>query len=397
MLQTLALARGGDIGVCADTPNTEAAIAACTRLYEKAGLGAHDSAIVLGNRGAAFKLLGKYEEAIVDFTTAIELEPKNPQYRCQRGDVLLKKREFAQAITDFDAAIKVAPRLAWALAGRGHAYLAQGNADLATTDFTEALRTKPGNANYLYFRGRANAQRDQYDLAEHDFQEVLASPTLKQRLPKERASVLALHGFSLLKLKRAADAKPDVEEAMRLAPRNTFALTVMGAIERELGHKTEAKDYFQRALAIDPKAEVAQRALAKLEGTHDGAVATAPATEPAPAVSNPGGPGNTTLTPPASPPTDAAAPDAVAAAPARDDAKELPANVAKPPDEPADFKASTPTAQPTSEAANSSEPEKPKPEKLANRDDDDGTGPAEDLCARYFPTVGQTLLVACGR
>src|SRR5450631_3450561 len=121
---TAAAARGADIGVCADTPNSEAAVAACTRLYEKAGLSGHNRAMVLGNRGAAFKLLGKYDEATADFSTAIELDPRNPQYHCQRGDVLLKKREFAQAIADFDAAIKVEPHLAWAHAGRGHAYLA---------------------------------------------------------------------------------------------------------------------------------------------------------------------------------------------------------------------------------------------------------------------------------
>src|SRR5262245_53742072 len=83
-------ARGsrGDDAECANTPKAEAAIAACTRLYENEGLGSRNRAIALGNRGAAYKMLGRYDDAIADFGLAISLNPGNPQYYCQRGDVL---------------------------------------------------------------------------------------------------------------------------------------------------------------------------------------------------------------------------------------------------------------------------------------------------------------------
>ena len=172
-----AYARGGaDSQKCADTPDSEAAIAACTRLVEAGGLGAHNRAIVLGNRAAALKLLGRYDEAVADLARAIELDPDNPQYRSQRGDVLSRKQQYAEAIADYTKAIEVAPRNPWPHFGRGHAYLAQGNAELAAADFTEALRAKPDNINYLYFRGRANVQRKEYKAAEQDFsQDVVAA------------------------------------------------------------------------------------------------------------------------------------------------------------------------------------------------------------------------------
>ena len=56
------------------------------RAYTKtAGSGLRNRAIALGNRGAAYKMLGRYDEAIADFGLAIELDPDNSQYYCQRA------------------------------------------------------------------------------------------------------------------------------------------------------------------------------------------------------------------------------------------------------------------------------------------------------------------------
>ena len=90
---------------CAHTPNADAAIAACTRLYESGTLGPRNRAIALGNRGVALNFLGRYDRAIGDFTAAIGLDPRNPQYFCQRGDALRKKRVFKDAIADYTAAL----------------------------------------------------------------------------------------------------------------------------------------------------------------------------------------------------------------------------------------------------------------------------------------------------
>src|ERR1043165_9648956 len=51
---------------CADTPNAETAIAACTRLYESAALGPSNRAIALGNRGAAQKFVGRDRQGVLE-------------------------------------------------------------------------------------------------------------------------------------------------------------------------------------------------------------------------------------------------------------------------------------------------------------------------------------------
>ena len=255
---------------CAGTPNAEAAIEACTRLYESGSLGPRNRAIALGNRGVALKFLGRYDRAIGDFTAAIGLDPRNPQYFCQRGDALRKKQAFKDAIADYTAALSRAPGSLCAYHGRAQAYLAQGNTQQALAEVATGLRTKPASLQLLVLRGRANRQAKFYDAAFTDFSQALASKSQSSLRPDDRATIRSERALVLLKLDRSADARADVDEALRLAPENASAIATMGSIDEQLGHKPEAIASYSRALAIKPDLEDAKRGLERLtlrEGT----------------------------------------------------------------------------------------------------------------------------------
>ena len=68
----------------------------------------------------------------------------------------------------------------------------------------------------------------------------------------------------LLKLDRSADARADVDEALRIAPKNASAIATMGSIDEQLGRKPEAIASYSRALAIKPDLEDAKRGLERL-------------------------------------------------------------------------------------------------------------------------------------
>jgi tetratricopeptide (TPR) repeat protein len=270
-----------DDGQCADTPNAETAIAACTHLYENGTLGPINRAIALGNRGAAAKFLGRYDRAMADFTLAIGLDPRNPQYFCQRGDVLRRQRAFKDAVADYTAALARAPGSACAYKGRGQAYLAQGNTQQALADIAQALRSKPGSFQLLVLRGRANNQAKQYELAIADFSQALASKSQSSLPPNDRAAIRSERALALLKLDRSADARADVEEALRIAPENASTIATMGLIDEELGRKPEATASYTRALAIKPDLEDAKRGLERL-GLPAATTPQAPAPAPEP-------------------------------------------------------------------------------------------------------------------
>ena len=268
---------------CADTPHAEAAIAACTRLYESGTLGPLNRAIALGNRGAALKFLGRYDHAVGDFTVAIGLDPRNPQYFCQRGDVLRKKRAFKDAIADYTAALTRAPGSICAYQGRAQAYLAQGSTGQALADVARALRAKPASFQLLVLRGRANKQAKLYEAAVADFSQALTSKLQNSLRPDDRATIHSERALVLLKLNRSADARADVDEALRIAPQNASAIATMGSIEEQSGRKPEAIASYSRALAIKPDLEDAKRGLERLT-LPEVATLPAPSATPEPAL-----------------------------------------------------------------------------------------------------------------
>ena len=272
-----------DIASCADSPKAEAAVAACTRLYEDGGLDARNKAIALGNRAAAYKLMGRYDEAIADTNAAIGLDPRNPQYLCQRADLRANKQMYAEAITDYTAALEKVPDYVWAFRGRGQAYLGQGNAKLALDDLNAALRQKPGDFNLTLLRGRANSQAQNYEPAIADFTQALDSKGAANLLPNERAMIMSQRAFARLKLSRVTEAKTDVDEALRIAPKSAFSLAVSGLIEEQQGHKTEAATLYDRALAIDANLEFARQGR---ERTKQSEAAATPPPPPSPPASN---------------------------------------------------------------------------------------------------------------
>jgi len=69
--------------------------------------------------GAEFVENLKYDDAIVQFTSAISLEPSNPDYYYARGQVYEKQSKYTEAIADFEKSLVFAPKNVDALIGLG--------------------------------------------------------------------------------------------------------------------------------------------------------------------------------------------------------------------------------------------------------------------------------------
>lgn len=264
---------------CADTANAETAISACTGLFENRGLGRRNRAIALGNRGAAYKLLGRYDEAIADFGRALELDPGNSQYYCQRGDVRVRTGANNEAVADYTAALQSSPRLLWGYYGRGQAHLALGNAQPAIADFNTALRLKPDSINVLVLRGRANNLAKSYDAAIADLTDAIVHPKITALLPKERATIFTQRAYALAKADRPAEARTDIAEALRLAPQVPFTIAVSGLVDEKQGRMSEAREAYNRALAVEPNLALAKAGLDRIAGAPQ--AETSEASEPA--------------------------------------------------------------------------------------------------------------------
>ncbi len=92
-------------------------------------------------RGWAYRLLGKYDEAINDYNEAIRLNPSFAAGWNNRATIWQFKGEFDKAISDYTEAIRLEPKFAMALKNRGDLYAMQQKYDLALKDYDQAIST----------------------------------------------------------------------------------------------------------------------------------------------------------------------------------------------------------------------------------------------------------------
>ena len=126
--------------------DTDQSIAGCTALIQSGQLSGASLAIAYTNRGNAYDDKGAYDQAIQDYTKAIQVNPSYATAYYNRGDAYNNKGEYDQAIQDFNQALRLNPSLALAFSDRAYAYEHKGEYEQAIQDDSQALKLNPSNA-----------------------------------------------------------------------------------------------------------------------------------------------------------------------------------------------------------------------------------------------------------
>lgn len=98
---------------------------------------------VLGNRGNARSRMGRFEDAVVDFDTAIVLAPYAVDPVLNRGVVLEQQGEYAAAIRDYTAVLALAPDDPAAWNNLGNASAGTGDYERAVECYSKAVSLAP--------------------------------------------------------------------------------------------------------------------------------------------------------------------------------------------------------------------------------------------------------------
>ncbi|CAG9760375.1 unnamed protein product [Ceutorhynchus assimilis] len=99
-------------------------------------------------RGNDFMKNSQYNEAIDEYTKAIDLNPNNAVYFCNRAAAYTRIMKDIDAITDCNEAIKLDPTYGKAYGRLGIAYSNLNKLELALDAYQTALRYDPTNAMY---------------------------------------------------------------------------------------------------------------------------------------------------------------------------------------------------------------------------------------------------------
>lgn len=144
--------------------------------------------------GLPLERIRNLDEAIADFSRAIEINPSSASFRLHdwfnveidmrtaysvaydmrgfaRVDVYISRGETGDldgAIVDFTKAVEIDPGAEYAYANRGCAKQAKGDMDGAIADYNRAIQLKPGLALAYYYRGIAKQAKGDRDGAAVD-------------------------------------------------------------------------------------------------------------------------------------------------------------------------------------------------------------------------------------
>jgi tetratricopeptide (TPR) repeat protein len=120
-------------------------------------------------KGIAFDNDSNYENAIIELTKAINLNPNYSEAYDRRGMVYVKMIKYNKALKDFNRAIKINPLYAEAYNHRGIVLYCLKEFEAAINDYTTALDIEPTYAKVYYNRGIVKLEMSDDIGAEIDF------------------------------------------------------------------------------------------------------------------------------------------------------------------------------------------------------------------------------------
>ncbi len=120
-------------------------------------------------RGASYRRLGQFNEALHDVDEALKFPTMPPAVHYSRGMVLMSMRRYEQALAAFDDYLAKGPEVALVYRQRGLALSELGRFAEEVAAFDAALQLAPNDISLMYHRAIANTEAGNIDAAIADY------------------------------------------------------------------------------------------------------------------------------------------------------------------------------------------------------------------------------------
>jgi tetratricopeptide (TPR) repeat protein len=166
-------------------------------------------------RGRCYRMLGRVDDAAAEFSLAHRLSPTDPHPLCERGAVLILDERWDEALADYQAAEALDPSHPGLASYFAELYLYSGRPDEALTAAKRGLEREPGSvmhrvnlAHALLFRGQQEEALTEYRAV----QDRIASTE------HVSGAAIALNDFALMReAGLECDGLDEVEAMLRTA------------------------------------------------------------------------------------------------------------------------------------------------------------------------------------
>jgi tetratricopeptide (TPR) repeat protein len=214
----------------------------------------HAAVEACNDRGNLLKSLGRFEEALASYDSALALDSSFLPAWNNRGVILKKLNRLEQAILSYDRALALNPDLAIVLTNRANVADELGRVAEALAGYDRALALNPGEADACNGRGNVMRKLDRIPEAEQMFRRAIL-------LKPNGAEAYCNLGCLLIDIGKSDQAEAVLREAVALNPDFVTALHNLAIALINLDRSDEAEPMIRRALALDPQLAGAQHNL----------------------------------------------------------------------------------------------------------------------------------------
>jgi len=201
---------------------------------------------MFNKRGLAHVNMRNFEQAIYDYTKAIELDRHYAEAYNNRSAALLMMENYAKAVVDCNWTLELAPHFVAAYINLGIAHTGLRDYPPALEDYRKALELDPENLYAYYNRGNTYLWMENFELAVMDYDKTL-------ELDPEFVAAYVNRGVAYTEMKAYSNALADFSRAIELNPNYVYALYNRANLYREMRqHKKAIQDY-TRVIELNPQ------------------------------------------------------------------------------------------------------------------------------------------------
>ncbi|WP_069790237.1 tetratricopeptide repeat protein [Cyanobacterium sp. IPPAS B-1200] len=195
------------------------------------------------NQGNLLREREEYDQAIEEYTRAIEINPNYTDAYYNRGLTYADLERYQEAIADYTRTIAIDPEYLDAYNNRGIIYASLQDFDRAIADYIKVIDSDPS-----YVLAHNNLGVAYNNLGR--FQDAIASYTKAIELNPDYVLAYANRGISYNSLESYENAISDYTKVLSIQPDNADAYYDRGNARNSLGQYQEAIDDYTKAIEI---------------------------------------------------------------------------------------------------------------------------------------------------
>ena len=214
-----------------------------------------DNVELYTTRAKACVSLGKYQQAIMDASRAIQIDPQNASAFTIRAQAHYHQGDDEKAISDSTNAIALDPRSALAYQVQADSHRMKRSYDQAIADATMSIKIEPNMDAYIT-RAKSFMQTGMYEQAISDTEQIIA-------MDSNTAFAYGTRAVACLYLKNFPDAIANAEKAIKLDPTVGGYYFASAEAHYATGNYDKAIKDASRSIELDPEYAPAYRTRAK--------------------------------------------------------------------------------------------------------------------------------------